>query len=285
MSVRCSPCAAEKISTNRSDAMLKRRSTSMSASRSPVPSTRTSGCRSRRMLPRYLHHRDTHPWSLIVERLYAVLTGRPPAWAVLALAVLASALVLAFRGTAPSDNDPTGDLPAAAESTQVAELQRQLPSGQTNPALVVYSRDGQPLTAADEAAIRADAAALREVALGGQLPPPVFAPDRRGPPVSVPPPATSSSEDVAAAVDRIRAEARAGLPGGLTAQVTGGAGFLADISAAFDGADVSLLGVTVAVVALLLLVTYRSPWLWLVPLTVIGLADQVALALVTILAR
>ncbi|HZB51567.1 MAG TPA: MMPL family transporter [Mycobacteriales bacterium] len=220
-----------------------------------------------------------------MERLYAVLTGRRTAWAVLALAVLASALVLAFRGTAPSDNDPTGDLPAAAESTRVAELQRQLPSGQTNPALVVYSRDGRPLTAADEAAIRADAAALREVALGGQLPPPVFAPDRRAALVSVPLPATSSGEDVAAAVDRIRAEARAGLPGGLTAQVTGGAGFLADISAAFDGADVSLLGVTVAVVALLLLVTYRSPWLWLVPLTVIAVGDQVALGVITILAR
>jgi RND superfamily putative drug exporter len=38
----------------------------------------------------------------------------------------------------------------------------------------------------------------------------------------------------------------------------------------------------VTVVALLLLLTYRSPWLWLVPLAVIGLADQVAARLVNL---
>lgn len=220
-----------------------------------------------------------------MDRLYALLTGRRSAWAVLALAVAASALVLAFRGAAPADNDPTGDLPAAAESTRVAELQRQLPAGQTNPALVVYSRDGQPLSAADEAAVRADAAALRAVALDAELPPPVFAPDRRAALLAVPLPAATGGEELSTAVERIRAEVRAGVPPGLTAQVTGGAGFQADLSAAFDGADVSLLGATVAVVALLLLVTYRSPWLWVVPLAVIALGDQVALSVVTVLAR
>ena len=35
-------------------------------------------------------------------------------------------------------------------------------------------------------------------------------------------------------------------------------------------------------VALLLLVTYRSPWLWLVPLTVVGVADQVAAKLLAV---
>lgn len=221
----------------------------------------------------------------IVDRLYAVLTGRRSAWAVLALAVVASVLLLAVRGTAPSDNDPTGDLPTSAESTRVAELQRQLPAGQTNPALVVYSRDGQPLTGADEAAIRADGTALRAVALGGELSPPVFAPDRRAALLAVPLPAATSGEELAGTVDRIRAEVRAGAPAGLSAEVTGGAGFRADLSAAFDGADVSLLGATVAVVALLLLITYRSPWLWIVPLAVIALGDQVALALITLLAR
>ena len=37
-----------------------------------------------------------------------------------------------------------------------------------------------------------------------------------------------------------------------------------------------LLLTTVIVVAVLLLVTYRSPWLWLVPLVVVGLADGIA---------
>lgn len=220
-----------------------------------------------------------------MNRLYAVLADRRTGPAVLLLTVLAAATLLGLRGTAPSDNDPTGNLPASAESTRVAELQRQLPSGQTNPALIVYSRDGRSLTAGDRAAILADRTALRGIALDGQLSPPVFAEDGRAALLAVPLPASVPGEQVVTAVDRIRAEAAAGLPSGLVAEVTGGAGFFADLANAFAGADVSLLAATVAVVALLLLVTYRSPWLWLVPLTVIALADQVALAVVTILAR
>ena len=58
--------------------------------------------------------------------------------------------------------------------------------------------------------------------------------------------------------------------------MTGGPAFGADIGAVFDGADITLLAATAGIVAVLLLITYRSPWLWLVPLTVVGLGDQVA---------
>ena len=57
-------------------------------------------------------------------------------------------------------------------------------------------------------------------------------------------------------------------------QITGGPAFGADIADSFSGANVTLLAVTAAVVALLLIVTYRSPILWLVPLLVIALADR-----------
>ena len=42
------------------------------------------------------------------------------------------------------------------------------------------------------------------------------------------------------------------------------------------GANVTLLAVTGGVVALLLIATYRSPVLWLVPLLVIAFADRIA---------
>src|SRR5699024_1702926 len=42
------------------------------------------------------------------------------------------------------------------------------------------------------------------------------------------------------------------------------------------GANFTLLAVTIAVVAVLLLLTYRSPILWLVPLAVVALADGAA---------
>ena len=49
----------------------------------------------------------------------------------------------------------------------------------------------------------------------------------------------------------------------------------------FDGADTRLLAATASIVALLLVITYRSPFLWLVPLTVVGVADQLAAVVAT----
>ena len=51
-----------------------------------------------------------------------------------------------------------------------------------------------------------------------------------------------------------------------------------------NGAVITLLAVTAAVVALLLIITYRSPTLWLVPLLVIAFADRVAAVLGTAIA-
>ena len=207
------------------------------------------------------------------------LTGRLSAWLVLLVAVLAAGAVIGTSGAVKTSNDPTATLPAGAESTRVVALQRQLPSGQDNPALVVYSRGGRPLTAADTAKITADARAF------GAAGPPVFAPERDTALVAVPVRAGLPADELISRVTALREQARTGLPDGLTAQVTGGAGFSADIADSFTGANTNLLIVTVVVVAVLLLITYRSPLLWLVPLAVVGLADRVASGLVAVLSR
>ncbi|MEV4641888.1 MMPL family transporter [Actinoplanes sp. NPDC049548] len=207
------------------------------------------------------------------------LTGRLTAWLVLLVAVLAAAAVIGGAGDVRTSNDPTATLPGGAESTRVAALQRELPSGQSNPALVVYSRGGAPLTDADTRKITADAGSLQASS------PPVFSQKRDAALIAVPLPADLPADDLIARVDGLRQTAAAGLPGGLTAQVTGGAGFAADIADSFTGANTNLLLVTVVVVAVLLLVTYRSPVLWLVPLAVVGLADQVAGGLLAVLSR
>ena len=47
--------------------------------------------------------------------------------------------------------------------------------------------------------------------------------------------------------------------------MTGPGGFLTDAVSVFEDIDTTLLLVTVVVVAVLLLITYRSPLLWLIP--------------------
>jgi RND superfamily putative drug exporter len=89
--------------------------------------------------------------------------------------------------------------------------------------------------------------------------------------------ATQTAEEIRA----LRGEVKAGLPSGLEAAVTGPAVVEADLAAVFEGANVRLLVTTASIVAFLLVITYRSPILWLIPLTVIGIADRVASVLAT----
>jgi RND superfamily putative drug exporter len=89
------------------------------------------------------------------------------------------------------------------------------------------------------------------------------------------------NEENADAVERLRERLDTGAPQGIDFQVTGPSAVQADLASVFDGATFRLLAVTGGVVALLLLITYRSPVLWLVPLTVVGVADQLAATLAT----
>ncbi|MSZ00098.1 MAG: MMPL family transporter, partial [Actinobacteria bacterium] len=53
---------------------------------------------------------------------------------------------------------------------------------------------------------------------------------------------------------------------GLTTNVTGFGGILADLFGAFGSIDSSLLLTTLAVVSIILIIVYRSPFLWILPL-------------------
>ncbi|MFE5333101.1 MMPL family transporter [Embleya sp. NPDC056575] len=64
----------------------------------------------------------------------------------------------------------------------------------------------------------------------------------------------------------------------------GQAGNIADFIDVYSGMDAALLATTPAIVALLPLITYRSPVLWLIPLISAALAGQVASSVVYLLA-
>ena len=93
----------------------------------------------------------------VLEGFAQLVSGRLSAWVLIAVAVLGSAAAIALSPEGRTTDAPTAGLPDSAQSTQVAELQQQLPSGQLNPAVVVYSRPGG-LSEADLAVIAAQAA-------------------------------------------------------------------------------------------------------------------------------
>ena len=192
------------------------------------------------------------------------------------VATLLSGAVLTSGVAAVAAANSTANLPTDAESAQAAKIQDQLSSAQYTPAIVVFDRGGKVLTAADRRSVAAKTRELTPLASGGQPVSPVYAKDGQAAFVGVPLSTSIPEGDLAKPVGDIRDTASSDLPSGLRANVTGGPAFTVDLSRVFEGADVKLLLTTAGVVALLLLLTYRSPWLWLVPLTVIGVADQVA---------
>ena len=94
--------------------------------------------------------------------------------------------------------------------------------------------------------------------------------------VTIPMEKYEETADITKRVEELRKLMKSDLPDGLIVKLTGPEGFQADIAGVFAGANFTLLAVTASVVILLLLVTYRSPTLWLVPLLVIGSADRMA---------
>ncbi len=108
------------------------------------------------------------------------------------------------------------------------------------------------------------------------VPPAVFSEDGAAAVVTIPLTKSDNTEVISERVKEMRAVMNEDLPNGLIAKLTGAEGFQADISGVFAGANFLLLGVTALVVIVLLLITYRSPILWLIPLLVIGTADRMA---------
>lgn len=205
------------------------------------------------------------------------ITAARTSWIVLVLAVLAVGGVFALAGGEESDTAPSVGLPDSAESVRAQALLEEFPSADSTSAILVFASDSGELSDEDLAEINAKAFdELAEFTPDGFVPPAQVSEDGDVAFLVVP---LDPEEDVAAQTERaqeLRDAASAGLSEDVRVYLTGAEGFEVDIAAVFAGADFTLLLTTVIVVAVLLLITYRSPWLWLVPLTVIGVADATA---------
>ncbi|KND30581.1 MMPL family transporter [Streptomyces acidiscabies] len=210
--------------------------------------------------------------------------GRAVPWAVLGLWIAALVLVgpLAAKLADVQHDKVTDYLPASADSTQVAKIEDKLPGGETTEMVLVYHRDGG-LSAADrETAAGQVAQIARQHKLIDGVPEGI--PSKDGTTLIYPvagndPGADEEKQDKL--VTDVREVARGGGGGGggggLSVDVGGTGALGTDSGAVYDSLGGPLLYTTVAVVAILLILIYRSPVLWLVPLVVAGIADYLSM--------
>jgi RND superfamily putative drug exporter len=213
-----------------------------------------------------------------------VLFGRRGAWLVLAfwIAVSAAAVPLSSKLTGVQRNDAAAWLPAGAESTRVVAWQERHLAGETVPVLVVYERTAG-ITEADRAAVASHARQFAALAgVRGEVLGPVPAADGQAVQVVVPVDASGGWDPMRDVVHDVRAVAGIG-GGGLTVAVTGPAAVNADLADVFADIDGRLLYGALAVVVVLLLLVYRSPVLWLLPVVGALVALTVAQAAVYLL--
>jgi putative drug exporter of the RND superfamily len=222
------------------------------------------------------------------------LTGRVTKWLVLAFWVVVLMLMgpLAGKLANVQDNQASSWLPGSAESTKA--LDKLAPfQNQNDIATVIVYHKPSGLTKSDLAAIGKQVDQMQQIQ--GSVP-------AKSPTGQVVQPSrlvqVSQDRQVAQGVvtfnfgkdgwnklpgvkDKITSIAQ--VPGA-TVYVTGPGGQAADSAAVFSGIDGKLLISTVAVVVLILLLTYRSPVLWLLPVISAGVALATAQGVIYLLA-
>ncbi|WP_205471453.1 MMPL family transporter [Nocardioides sp. SYSU D00038] len=235
------------------------------------------------------------------RQIAGTLTGRVTKWIVLAFWVVLFVVMAGFNAKLVDvqNNEASSWLPGSAESTKVLEQLSSTVDPNDIPTLVVYNRD-EGLTDDDLAAMDEQAAEMADIKgvtdAGAVSPNEVEELRAQGVPV---PSATSEDGEVAytylvfnfgengwndipEAVDEIRDIAEID---GVTVHLAGFGGQAADASESFEGIDSRLILITLAVVVVILLFTYRSPILWLLPIISAVVSYWVSGGVVYLLAR
>lgn len=203
------------------------------------------------------------------------LTSRKGARISLALVLL---VVVVLFGALSGVKAPAGVnvAPPTSESAQVKALTDRFAGSENGSVLIIATRDDQGVLTDQDMAALGELTPVIDGATGQSASQPFASENKRA---AVIPTAISLGEDNTATAQYVK-ELRLALADnpvdGLTLLVTGGSAFGADIAASFEGADFTLLMVTIGIVAVLLILTYRSPVLWIIPLLVVAFADRLA---------
>ena len=153
-------------------------------------------------------------------------------------------------------NDQSTFLPESAESTRVLEAREAFDQSGTQPAIVVWTADGDRITDAQRAAATKAVAGLTGRPGVVDRPSPAFPSDDGLALQAVVQLESDLGDELPGVLDDVR-EAVGDVPG-TRAQIAGPAASQADLSDAFAGIDGLLLGVALSAVLLILLLVYRS---------------------------
>ncbi|WP_210584615.1 MMPL family transporter [Streptomyces sp. GESEQ-35] len=202
----------------------------------------------------------------LLKRVARAPGGRRGKWLVLAAWLIVAVALGPLAGKLGDVEDTSANafLPRGAESARVNTELEKFRTDTVMPAVVVYTGEGADAKAA------ADRTAFAPfVPAGEEVSQPIPSDDGQALMTVVP---LDSEDDITDTIDKLRDIAGANAPPGVDVEVGGPAGSLTDQVAVFDGLDSTLLLATALVVAVLLLITYRSPVLWLLPLLSVGFA-------------
>ncbi len=225
------------------------------------------------------------------------LTGPATKW-IVAVVVIFFAMAMAPLNAKLVDvqnNEASSWLPGDAESTEVLDALSDTVDPNDIPTLVVYDR-ASGLTDADLAAMDEQAAEIAKtegVTDAGVLSP------TQAEKLKLPQQLLSDDGQVAYlyfvwnfgdegwnavpdAADEVRGIAEID---GVTVHLAGYGGQAADAAESFEGIDTNLILATLGVVIIILLFTYRSPVLWLLPVICAACANFIATGVVYLLAR
>ena len=163
-----------------------------------------------------------------------------------------------------ASNDQTTYLPESADATQVQALLGEFNDSKAIPAIAVFVGD-EALSESDVEAIGQALEAVTALdSVEDEVSPPVPSDDGLAVQAFIP---VDADSEIAAVIEELSAELRAGAPDGVEVFVTGPAGFTADLAAGFEGIDGLLLGVALGAVFIILILVYRS---FLLPIAVLS---------------
>jgi RND superfamily putative drug exporter len=228
-----------------------------------------------------------------VNSLIRFITGPKTSWVTLLVGLIFAVLSFTAFAAETTDAAPTNGLPDDAEVVLVEDALAAMPNSEGTAAVLVFAKDSGEFTDEDLLWLQGEFDPTIQMLSGGAnenfleftnveimgeafVPPATVSEDNTTAVITIPMDEIDDVEPRGERIAEIRAIAASNAPLGITAYVTGPEGFQVDLAGVFEGADFVLLGSTVIIVIILLLITYRSPTLWIVPLLVVGVADGMA---------